>query len=140
GARRRYRRAQPRVAGPVNLPGTLGLPLRGPRHALEPGDREGELRVIRLDSGESIGVVAVEPAGETLHIHSVCIDEGKRGWGGGSESVQLLVEAAAGRFGRATAVAPVDEGLPVYFWVRMGFSPRFGVGPGGGLLFERDLP
>ena len=99
------------------------------------------LTVRRIADGKDVGMAEVDaddPQG--LTIHRLCIDEAHRSYGAGSEAAWLLVQAAerAG-YVRLRAWAHPSLGLSVYFWIRMGFSPRHGQGPEGGIWFERRL-
>jgi hypothetical protein len=99
------------------------------------------LAVRRVADGKDVGTVDVE-ADDTagLTIHQLCIDAAHRSYGAGSEAAWLLARAAeeAG-YGRLRAWAHPSLGLSVYFWIRMGFRPRHGEGPEGGIWFERSL-
>lgn len=112
-------------------------PLRGKRFAVEPGDTAGRLVIRRLGDGEAVGCAEWRLRDGTLHIESLAVEEGHRGFGAGSEAARLVIEAALERAERVTAWAPKHQGLAVYFWFRMGFRPVPGEGPDGGLLFER---
>lgn len=116
---------------------SAGLAARGTRFELVPVGPTG-LAVVRIADGQRVGMVEVEPAGGGLTIQRLCIDDTHRGYGAGSEAAWLLVGAAreAG-YRRLRAWAHPSLGLSVYFWIRMGFSPRHGEGPEGGIWFER---
>jgi len=117
----------------------LQLPLQGERVRLEP-DGEGSARIIRLADSERTGHVFWEQHGDALFVRELCIDTPHRGFGLGSESARLLIQAAAeGGWRIVRAWAPPDLGLATYFWIRMGLCPRFGEGPDGGIWFERTL-
>ena len=93
----------------------------------------------RKGEREAIGRAAVAFADGAPVIERLCIDEGARGYGAGSETAALLLETLARRHAVARAWAPPDMGLAVYFWIRMGFRPLAGEGPNGGLWFEQAL-
>ena len=93
----------------------------------------------RAGEREAVGRAEVAFAGGAPVIERLCIDEGARGYGAGSEAAALLLDALARRHAVARAWAPPDRGLAVYFWIRMGFRPLAGEGPHGGLWFERAL-
>jgi hypothetical protein len=116
------------------------LAARGERFELVPAG-PATLAVRRLVGGQDVGTLEVE-ADDTpgLTIHRLCIDEAHRSYGAGSEAGWLLVRAAEGAgYKRLRAWAHPSLGLSVYFWIRMGFSPRHGDGPEGGIWFERNL-
>ena len=114
------------------------LAARGERFDLVPAG-PASLTVRRLADGEAVGTAEVEADdGRGLTIHGLCIDEAYRSYGAGSEAAWLLVRAAeTAGFARLRAWAHPSLGLSVYFWIRMGFSPRHGEGPEGGIWFER---
>jgi GNAT superfamily N-acetyltransferase len=98
------------------------------------------LAVVRVADGQRVGEVQLEPAGDVLTVRRLCIEEHHRSYGAGSEAARLLVHAAQ-RAGYTVlrAWAHPSLGLSVYFWIRMGFSPRHGEGPEGGIWFECAL-
>lgn len=116
------------------------LAAHGERFDLVPAG-PASLTVRRLADGEDVGTAEVEaddPQG--LTIHRLCIDEAHRSYGAGSEAAWLLVRAAeTAGFAHLRTWAHPSLGLSVYFWIRMGFSPRHGEGPEGGVWFERSL-
>lgn len=117
----------------------LPLPLRGARVAIEAGD-DGRARLVRLADGEDAGHLRLEADGDALIVQSLCVNEGMRSYGLGSEAGRLVREAAAaGGWRVLRAWAPPDRGLAAYFWSRMGFRPLHGPGPDGGIWFERVL-
>ena len=93
----------------------------------------------RKGEREAIGRAALAVADGVPVVERLCIDEGARGYGAGSETAALLLETLARRHAVARAWAPPDRGLAVYFWIRMGFRPLAGDGPNGGLWFEQAL-
>lgn len=116
------------------------LAAQGERFDLVPAG-PASLTVRRLADGKDVGAVELE-ADDTpgLTIRRLCIDEAHRSYGAGSEAAWLLVRAAeAAGYKRLRAWAHPSLGLSVYFWIRMGFSPRHGEGSDGGIWFERRL-
>jgi GNAT superfamily N-acetyltransferase len=118
----------------------LGLPIATERFRLEHG-AAGSVAVFRTSDEQCVGEARVKRRGATLVIESVCIDASERGFGAGSESVVLLAQAArAAGCSAMESWAPASLGLAVYFWMRMGFRPRFGrAAAGDGVEFEREL-
>ena len=116
-----------------------GLGARGDRFELLPGEA-GAVAVRRLADMANVGAIALEDDAGVLTVRRFCIDTSHRSYGAGSEAAWLLVHAAreAG-YGGLRAWAPPSRGLAAYFWIRMGFRPRHGEGPAGGIWFERDL-
>lgn len=98
------------------------------------------LGVIRSADDVRVGDVAISGDRVELVIERLCIETAHRSYGAGSEAAYLLIAAArdAG-VERLRAWAHPDLGLSVYFWTRMGFSPRHGEGPDGGIWFERAV-
>lgn len=116
----------------------LALPLEGLRVRIV-GAAHG-LVVRRRDDGERVGTVVVEEQGDVLFVRALCVEEGHRGFGLGSETAHLLRGAAeAAGLVALRAWAPPDRGLAVYFWFRMGLRPLPGEGPEGGIWMERRL-
>ena len=103
------------------------------------GEAVAAWAIHRTGEREAVGRAEVAFADGAPVIERLCIDEGARGYGAGSEAAALLVDALARRHALARAWAPPDRGLAVYFWIRMGFRPLAGEGPNGGLWFERAL-
>lgn len=96
--------------------------------------------IVGRDTGETIGRLEIESAGNVLFVKALCVEDGHRGFGAGSETARLLRDAAvAGSWQTLRAWAPPDRGLAVYFWFRMGLHPVPGDGPNGGLLLERRV-
>lgn len=116
------------------------LAAHGERFALVPAGA-ASLTVRRLADSKNVGAVELEADdAPELTIRRLCIDEAHRSYGAGSEAAWLLVRAAeAAGYKRLRAWAHPSLGLSVYFWIRMGFSPRHGEGPEGGIWFERRL-
>lgn len=125
----------------MSLARLLGLPHSGAIVRLEPGDGEGRLQMIRLRDGACIGTLELALRGEdTLVVEALCVDEGARSYGAGSEAARMLATSAAkAGFTTLRAWAPPGLGLAAYFWIRMGLRPRHGEGPDGGIWFERKL-
>ncbi|GIW12866.1 MAG: hypothetical protein KatS3mg062_0305 [Tepidiforma sp.] len=102
----------------------------------------GRLAIIRAADDACVGHLTVrlgDLPGELL-VWELCINDGERGYGCGSEAALLLVQAAVkAGWARMRARAHPRYGLSVYFWVRMGFRPLHGEGPEGGIWFVRDL-
>ena len=125
------------------MSGERPLPQRitGERVSLRRVEGEGMARyeVRRKGKREVIGEVAVDLAGEVPFIERLCIEEGARGYGAGSGTATALLRSLGRRFPVVRTWAPPDQGLAVYFWVRMGFRPVPGEGPNAGLLFEQTL-
>ena len=115
---------------------TLNLPAQTARHRIEPG--EDGIRIVRLADARPVGTLHVTIAGSELDVLCVCVDDDARGYGAGTDAVRLVLAAATPACRVATAFAPPENGLAVYFWTRMGFRPRFGKHPRG-LRFEREL-
>ena len=115
--------------------------ITGERVSLRRVEGEGMARyeVRRRGKREVIGEVAVDLAGEVPFIERLCIEEGARGYGGGWGTATALLRSLGRRYAVARTWAPPDQGLAVYFWVRMGFRPVPGEGPNEGLLFEQAL-
>lgn len=116
------------------------LAAHGERFALVPAGPAG-LTVRRLTDATDVGTVEVEADDANgLTIRRLCVEEAHRSYGAGSEAAWLLLRAAEGAgYRRLRAWAHPSLGLSVYFWIRMGFSPRHGEGPEGGIWFERRL-
>ena len=98
------------------------------------------LAIVRLTDGKRVGELHVEKIPNGLYIERLCVDTPFRSYGAGSEAAWLLAAAAreAG-VSRLTSRAHPNLGLSVYFWSRMGFSPKHGEGPEGGIWFERTV-
>lgn len=114
----------------------LSSPLEGPRVRIE-ATNNGETVIVRSESGERVGSLRVELGDGVLVIQSLEIEPALRGYGLGSEAAGLVREAAERESRTLRAWAPGDNGLAVYFWIRMGLRPLPGEGPEGGLWFER---
>lgn len=100
----------------------------------------GETVIARRESDERVGSLRVETEDDALVIQSLEIEPALRGYGLGSEAAGLVREAAERESRTLRAWAPGDNGLAVYFWIRMGLRPLPGDdGPEGGLWFERRV-
>jgi GNAT superfamily N-acetyltransferase len=123
------------VTGPL-----LPWPLEGARVVLEAARSDSEVAIVRRVDGEPTGSVSLERDGTGVFIVRLCIQDGFRGYGLGSEAARLVLDAtAAAGFTHVRAWAPPDLGLAVYFWFRMGLRPVHGAGPNGGIALRRDL-
>jgi hypothetical protein len=104
------------------------------------GEIPGHCGLTRVSDGGAAGELQTSADGEALVIERLCVEEGLRGYGLGSEAAALVRRAAEeGPWKVLRAWAPPDRGLAVYFWCRMGLSPLHGEGPDGGLWFERGV-
>jgi hypothetical protein len=113
--------------------------LRGGRVEID-GELPGLCTLRRLDDGATAGELRTSADGATLMIERLCVEEGLRGYGLGSEAAALVRGAAeTGPWTVLRAWAPPDRGLAVYFWCRMGLRPLHGEGPEGGMWFERGV-
>ena len=117
-------------------PPTLALPAATGRHRIDAAD--GQVAIVRLSDAQVIGSMVLAIEGGALELRCICIAEAARGYGAGTDAVRLVLAAAMPVCRVAYAFAPAGNGLAVYFWTRMGFSPRFGRDPRG-LRFEREL-
>ncbi len=98
-----------------------------------------EAVIVRRESGQRVGSLRVELDGDALVIRSLEIEPTLRWYGLGSEAAGLVREAAERESCTLRAFTPGDNGLAVYFWIRMGLRPLPGEGPEGGLWFERKV-
>ncbi len=99
---------------------------------------EVQYEIVRLGDGEQVGTLRAAPEGDAVLILSLCIDAAERGYGCGSDAAFAFASAVAeAGFTRLRAWAPGDLGLAVYFWIRHGLRPLFGLGPDEGIWFER---
>lgn len=95
---------------------------------MEPEGEGAAFVVVREGDGRRIGRVECWPSCPGpgwLAITGIEIAQGERGWGYGSEAVRSLEGWArergmAKRF--AAAVEP-ENGLGLYFWLRLGYRP-----------------
>ena len=94
------------------------------------GPGGGELAaIVRRADGKPVGVLAYRLEYSWLVIAAVALEPAERGRGYGSEAVRLLEEDAvkrglARRYGFAV---PKDDGLALYFALRLGYRPRAAV-------------
>lgn len=119
-------------------PGWPVSPLEGPRVRIEATDG-AEAVIVRTESGERVGLLRAALEGEVVVVESLEIEPALRGYGLGSEAAGLARKAAERESRTLRAWAPGDNGLAVYFWIRMGLRPIPGEGPEGGLWFERPI-
>ena len=119
---------------------------RGQRVALRPlneGDREAMARWLKktpVDADDSLlaitsregdstyGVLAYRldyPERGWLSVEAVAVEPGLRGQGYDTEAVRLLEGEALARGLASRFCAPVrhDDGLRLYFWLRLGYRP-----------------
>ncbi len=136
------RRARPVTAVKLGS----GLTGRGQRVALRPlkeGDREAMARRLEetlIDADDSLlaitsregdriyGVLAYRlgyPARSWLSVEAVAVEPGLSGQGYDSEAVRLLEEEALerGLASRFWVEVRHDNGLGLYFWLRLGYRP-----------------
>ena len=77
----------------------------------------------RRDGGDLVGLAYCvrDEQRELVRIESVVIQPDLRGWGFGSEAVELV----EGQYPNSSFVARVDpkDGLNLYFWLRLGYRP-----------------
>lgn len=91
-------------------------------------ESDGAFVVVRQGDYRRVGRVEYRPrcpGPDWLTITGIDISREERGWEYGSEAVRCLEKLAmeqrlAGRF--AAAVEP-DDGLGLYFWLRLGYRP-----------------
>ena len=80
------------------------------------------LVIARKDDPAPIGLLAyVRPAKGWLEFRFLALAAGRRGWGYGSEAVQVV--EASGLAERFAADVHSANGLGLYFWLRMGYRP-----------------
>ncbi len=88
----------------------------------------GVLAITRCEDGSAIGVVEYRlgvPEDGWLSVETIAVEPGRRGLGLESEAV-WLVEGDAVRRGlarRFRAGVRRDDGLGLYFWLRLGYRP-----------------
>lgn len=121
------------VSGPI-----IAFPLQGQRVRIDQPDSSRISPITRLADSQTVGHLTLEPAGRTLTIRELCIEQPYRSYGCGSETGFLIVRAAeSAGFDLFRAWAAPELGLSVYFWFRMGLHPLHGEGPNGGIWLER---
>lgn len=114
----------------------LTLPVVGERFRLERAN--DRIQIVRLKDELVVGSIEVEPGSDGVFIGALCVEDAYRSYGAGSEAARLLNQAcAAANVPTVRAWAAPNLGLSAYFWIRMGFHPLHGEGPGGGIWFER---
>lgn len=91
------------------------------------GGGPGLARIRRRGAGEPVGHVrwrAGWPSEELATVEAIELVAGERGRGYGAEAVRELegLLAEEGVRGLAAAVEP-DDGLGLFFWLRLGFRP-----------------
>jgi len=84
--------------------------------------------IVRKRDGASVGIVehtVDEPAKDWATFGTIVMSDGQRGWGFGSEAVQLIEERLLKREGVRRFRARIDKriGLALYFWLRRGYRP-----------------
>ena len=103
----------------------------------------GERRAITDGSGEEIGFVEYGVSEGWLEVRWVELTVEHRRGGLGVEAVRLLEADAERRWGvRGVRVeVPVENGLALYFWLRLGYRPCDATAERGGEAFvmERGL-
>ncbi len=88
--------------------------------------------------GEMVGAIGYAPGAGECWITAVVVDPRRRGLGLGSEGVQALEEEMA-RQGthRFWARVPLNLGLALFFWLRLGYRP--GAIGGDGIVMVRQV-
>jgi len=103
----------------------------------------GERRAITDGSGEEIGFVEYGVSEGWLEVRWVELTVEHRRGGLGVEAVRLLEVDAERRWGvrGVRAKVPVENGLALYFWLRLGYRPCDAGAERGGevLVIERAL-
>lgn len=131
------------MAATIKPSRSLPITLRGARVDLRAesfGQSQCRYAIVRRSDGQRVGDLRMTVEGTSVTITSLCIDPSVRGYGAGSDAARTLCAAAAAAgFERLRASAPGNFGLAVYFWIRHGFRPLFGLGPDEGIWFERRL-
>jgi ribosomal protein S18 acetylase RimI-like enzyme len=83
-----------------------------------------QLRLIALPSGAPVGLLVTSTAAPHLTaIESLAVAAGWRNAGLGAEAVYCLEEAEPST--RLLAGVPLENGLAIYFWLRIGYAPLF---------------
>ncbi len=90
-------------------------------------------------NGLPIGLASYELDGERLLIHELAVAAEHRDRGYGAEAV-FTIETLSGA-AESYALVPLANGLAVYFWLRIGYRPRFRSRPEwlGYTVMVRDL-
>jgi len=96
-----------------------------PRTYLRPKQQERAKRECAIVvAREEAGVVRFTVRDAEVIIEWMELAPERRGWGHGSEAVRLLEEQMAGEgVKRVRALVPVENGLALYFWLRLGYLP-----------------
>lgn len=83
-----------------------------------------QLWLITLDGEEPVGLIATTTLGRDLaSIDALAIMSSRRNLGFGAEAIYALEEMhPATNF---LAGVPVENGLAIYFWLRIGYAPLF---------------
>lgn len=112
-----------------------------PEEWLAAGADDGTVRLIEVED-EPLGFVRYAFVGGDCLLHELGVRPQRRNLGFGSEAV-FAVEQSAAKAGRGRGIAPVPlaNGLAIYFWLRIGYCPRYpgGEPPPGFTLMARDL-
>jgi hypothetical protein len=90
-----------------------------------PDDAGGRVLITDAD-GQEIGHIEAAVDGRRLDVRWVEVEVGRRRWGLGMDAVRLLEEEVSRRWkvGEVRAVVPVEVGLGLYFWLRLGYRPE----------------
>jgi len=86
---------------------------------------DGVLMIERTGESEPVGLMEYGVRDGWLTVPFIALAKTYRGWGSGSEAVRLL-EGWAMREGlaeRFRVEVPVQNGLGLYFWLRLGYRP-----------------
>jgi GNAT superfamily N-acetyltransferase len=102
----------------------------------------GETALLIEVEGQPVGFVRFGVVGRECVLRELGVRPDRRNLGFGSEAV-FAIEQQALRAGVTCGVAPVPlaNGLAIYFWLRIGYCPRYPGGdpPAGFTLMARDL-
>jgi len=90
-------------------------------------DGDGATPLIVVLKSETIGFLSHAASRGGVTIHALAIVPMHRNLGYGAEAVYAL-EALAPARGSVTALVPLANGLAIYFWLRIGYHPRFAAG------------
>lgn len=116
----------------------------GTGEAGDPGGREGLAAIWRAGAPGTIGQLRWRigwPKEGLATVEAAEIVEGERGWGYVSEAVRQLEGLLGERGVRGFAVAvDCQDGLGLFFWLRLGYRPAMGLGPpDGGFWMARMM-
>jgi hypothetical protein len=110
----------------------MARPERAPRRSLS-GERiwlrpegadAGTAAIVRREDGETIGELTYRLTDGWLVVEAITLPPGERGRGYDSEAVRLLEEEAARRGARRSVMSVAKEdGLALYFALRLGYRP-----------------